>query len=532
MLAPLEQAWKWTQGAALAVAAIALTALAGYAYGVEALYAVDPFGSMALHTSLGFGVLALAVLFTPPARGVVALVARDTTGGTTARRYLPFALAVPLVVGWLQVRGEQLGLYQNEFGTGIAAVGSAFLLFGLVWRYAWWLERSEARRADLEVQLLRSQKMESIGRLAGGIAHDFNNVLTIVMTTAELLQRETEDSHVRDDLQTIRDAGQSARALTKQLLALGRRQVLHTRVVNLNDILTENEGILRRLVPEPITCDFRPGTDIGNVRVDPGKLEQVLINLIVNAVDSMPHGGRLTIETRNAELDQTYTQHHVEVTPGPYVVMLVSDTGTGMEGAIVEHIFEPFFTTKPAGKGTGLGLSTAYGMVKQSGGHIWVYSEVGHGTTFKIYLPRVDAVAQPLVKRPAPRRERTGLRAAVLVVDDEDRVRDVVAKVLTRAGYAVHTAANGVEALRFLASHPHPIDLVLTDVMMPEMGAGELTHELRTVRPQTKVLYMSGYADDRIVLEGLDRSGDALLEKPFTPDELLDRVRDVLDAPT
>jgi signal transduction histidine kinase/CheY-like chemotaxis protein len=529
-LGSIEQARLWTQGLALAVAAISMTAAVGYWYGVDALYAFDPFESMALHTSLGFGVLAVGLLLAWPDRGLVALIRSPSVAGITARRYLPLCIVGPLIAGRLQLLGVERGLYRWEFGTVVVASASSLLLSGLVAGYANWLERAQTRRDSLEAQLLRAQKMESMGRLAGGIAHDFNNVLTVVLNTVSLMKQDATDERVLADLETIRDASLRASALTKQLLALGRRQVLRPRVLNMNEMLRGTETLVRRLVPESIRCTFRLADDLGNVLVDPGKLEQVVLNLVSNAADAMPEGGELTLETRNAQLDETYTADHADVEAGPHVVLVVSDDGLGMDRATVESIFEPFFTTKAPGRGTGLGLSTTYGIVRQSGGHIWVYSEKGHGTTFKIYLPRVLDDTTPLA--PGPERPLGSLAGTgfILFVDDDDRLREVAAKVLRRAGYDIEVAANGAEALQFSASRPEPIDLVVTDVMIPEMGGRELALRLQEMRPQVRFLYISGYADDRVIREGLDGRPVGLLEKPFTPDELLREVQQVLQS--
>jgi len=367
--------------------------------------------------------------------------------------------------------------------------------------------------------------MESVGRLAGGIAHDFNNVLTVVLTTTELLAQDAPDEDARRDLRTIQDACQKASSLTKQLLALGGRQILQPEVIDLNQLLREDEALVRSLIPENISFTIRAAPDLGNILFDPGRLEQVLLNLVVNAVDAMPAGGQLTIETRNVQLDEGYAERHLEVEPGSYVVLLVSDTGTGMDSETMENIFEPFFTTKAPGKGTGLGLASTYGIVGQSGGHIWVYSEVGRGTMFKIYIPRVDeGVSSVATSRPERRTHRTGATESVLVVDDDVRLGHLVARILERAGYTVHTAENGADALRFIETHDGPLDLVLTDLTMPEMGGRDLAHRLGESHASIRFLYMSGYADEAAAPIA---RGD-FLEKPFTPAQLLGRIEDIL----
>jgi PAS domain S-box-containing protein len=391
--------------------------------------------------------------------------------------------------------------------------------------------RDVTERKRLEAQFQQAQKMEGIGRLAGGVAHDFNNLLTVMTGYGEMAREmlPTADP-VREDLDELLKAAERATDLTRQLLAFARKQAIEPRVLNLNDLILDTGRLLRRLIGEDIELVTHPAPDLGLVRVDPGQIEQVLVNLAINARDAMPGGGKLTIETRNAALDDLYAQQRLETSAGAYVLLAISDTGVGMDAEVQSHLFEPFFTTKAAGKGTGLGLATCYGIVKQHGGAIGVYSEVDQGTTFKIYLPRAVA---PL--RDSPRREGVeGLpRGAetVLLVEDEVSVRALAARVLRAQGYTVLEAADGDEALALARElGGATIDLLLTDVIMPQTGGRALADRLVALLPSVKVLYMSGYTDDAIVHHGRLEPGIAFLHKPFSPAGLARKVREVLDA--
>ncbi len=387
------------------------------------------------------------------------------------------------------------------------------------------------QRKALETQLVQSQKMEAIGRLAGGLAHDFNNLLTAMLGSTDLLLEVLGPEHPgREDVDAVREAALRAAELTRQLLAFSRQQVLTPRVLDLNALVADIEKILRRLIGEDVELRTALAPALGAVRADPSQLEQVVMNLAVNARDAMPRGGKLTIETANVELDEAYAREHPPVTPGRYVLLAVSDTGMGMDAKTKSHLFEPFFTTKEQGKGTGLGLSTVYGIVKQSGGYIWVYSEPGHGTTFKIYLPRVEAKVETVAPAPAPAGSLSGSET-VLVAEDHDDVRRLTQKVLASRGYTVLVSANGPEALRVAAQHAAPIHLLVTDVVMPGMSGREVGLLLAPRRPEMRVLYLSGYADESIVHHGVLEPGLAFLQKPFTPEGLARKVREVLDAP-
>ena len=388
---------------------------------------------------------------------------------------------------------------------------------------------TEQRR--LQEQLRLAQKMEAIGRLAGGIAHDFNNLLTVITSYSDLLLEEIGPQDPRrGDVDEIRKAAISAAGLTRQLLAFSRQQVLEPRVLDVNAVLTSAENLLKRLLSENVSLVTTLAPLLGAVKADPGQLEQVIVNLAVNARDAMPDGGKLTIETANVDMDEAYVRDHALARPGPYVMLGVSDTGSGMDEQTQRRIFEPFFTTKELGKGTGLGLATVYGIVKQSGGFIWVYSELGHGTTFKIYLPRVNEAVEAGTPRDQPKEAPRGTET-VLLVEDAAAVRAVTRQVLDRLGYAVLEAPDGKAALHLATRHRGPIQLLLTDVVMPELGGRQLAEQLRSLRPELKVLYVSGYMDDAVVRHGVLEAGIAYLQKPFTPDTLARKVRAVLDVP-
>jgi len=394
------------------------------------------------------------------------------------------------------------------------------------------IERKRAEEAlrQSEERLRQVQKMEAVGRLAGGVAHDFNNLLTVITSYSDLVLEDlAPDDPKRDDVAQIRKAAEGAAALTRQLLAFSRQQVLEPKVLDLKATVAGTEKLLQRLIGEDVQLATALAPDLGAVKADPVQLEQVIINLAVNARDAMPAGGRLTIEAANVEMDEVYVRSHAPARPGRYVMLVLSDTGIGMDEQTKARIFEPFFTTKESGKGTGLGLATVYGIVKQAGGFIWVYSEPGRGTSFKVYLPRVDEAADPPVARPAMAEPRRGAET-VLVVEDAAAVRMVTRQVLERYGYTVLEAPNGETALRLAAKHHGPIQLLLTDVVMPGLSGRQLAEQLSRLRPEMKVLYVSGYADNAIVHHGVLDSGVAYLQKPFTPESLARRVRDVLGA--
>jgi two-component system cell cycle sensor histidine kinase/response regulator CckA len=398
---------------------------------------------------------------------------------------------------------------------------------GAVIRYEGSIEDITGRKT-LEEQFRQSQKMEAVGQLAGGIAHDFNNLLTVITGYSELLLSGVQDDPVRRKVEEIRKAAERASALTRQLLAFSRKQVLQPRVLDLPETVVGMDKMLRRLIGEDVELVTLLESGLEKVKADPGQIEQVIMNLAINARDAMPQGGKLTIETKNVFLDDAYARRHATVTPGHYVMLAVSDTGTGMDEETQAHIFEPFFTTKEQGKGTGLGLSTVYGIVKQSGGNIWVYSEPEHGTTFKIYLPVAGETDES--RREEVAAERPQGTETILLVEDEEAVRLLLLDILDAEGYAVLPASNGRDALRVCEQHSGPIHLLITDVVMPGMSGRELAARLAEECGDAKVLYMSGYTDDAIIHHGVLDAGTNFLQKPFTPDAVARKVREVLDV--
>src|SRR3989442_1756808 len=386
---------------------------------------------------------------------------------------------------------------------------------------------TEQRR--LQQQLVQSQKMEAVGRLAGGVAHDFNNLLTVILSYSDLLLEDRPpDAPDREDIEQIRKAAVGASALTRQLLAFSRQQVLEPRVLDVNTVVASTEKMLTRLLGEDISLTASLAPALGAVKVDPGQLEQIIMNLAVNARDAMPRGGRLSIETGNVEMDESYVRGHPIAHPGPYVMLAVSDTGIGMDAVTQARIFEPFFTTKEAGRGTGLGLATVYGIVKQSGGFIWVYSEPGHGTSFKIHLPRVEHAESAIVETDIDPVSLRGVET-VLLVEDEVDVRTIIRKALEQYGYAVLEAGSGEDAMDIARRHLGAIHLLLTDIVMPHMNGHLLAESLLPRRPDMRVIYMTGHPEDTVVRQGLDPTSVRCLQKPFSLDALCRELRSVLE---
>lgn len=387
--------------------------------------------------------------------------------------------------------------------------------------------RDITKEVELKNQLLHAQKMEAVGRLAGGVAHDFNNLLTVISGYTQMVMETGCSSEQQEHLDEVFKASQRASALTQQLLAFSRRQVLQPQVVDLNSVIRNLERMLRRLIGEDIALGSVLADHLGPVRADPGQLEQVIVNIVVNARDAMPHGGRIRIETANAELDELYIQGRADLKPGEYTMMAISDTGHGMSAETKARLFEPFYTTKGQGKGTGLGLSTVYGIVRQSGGDIWVYSEPGRGTTFKIYLPKASAAVDrmPAVEtdRPAP----TG-SGIILVVEDEESVRRLASLVLSQNGYTVLTASSGEEALEICDREGGRIDLLISDIIMPGMDAFDLRERIRFQHPHILILFTSGYTEHAVLGANPVEIADAFISKPFTGQQLASRVHELL----
>jgi PAS domain S-box-containing protein len=437
------------------------------------------------------------------------------------------ALSAPMTVmgrtvGCVEIQSYQLAAYREEH---VSAMRMAASLAANAVENVTLIQREQAN----EEQLRQSQKMEAIGQLAGGVAHDFNNLLTVISGYAELsLRRLTADDPLHTNLVEIEKASTRAATLTRQLLAFSRKQMLQAKVLDLNTVVREMDKMLQRLIGEDIELLTLLKPDVGQINADPGQIEQVLMNLVVNARDALPKGGKITIETGNAILDETYAHKHTGVQPGRYVVLTVSDDGHGMDAEIQKRVFDPFFTTKAVGKGTGLGLSTVYGIVKQSEGNISVDSEKGKGTTFKIYLPRVDKGVEARQSSPEVLAVPVGSET-VLLVEDEDQLRNLSIEILKECGYEVISAENGEEGLRICKEFEGRIDLMITDVVMPHMNGRELAEQVGRLRPETKVLYMSGYTDDAIIRRRILEDEMSFIQKPFRPDALALRVRELLD---
>ena len=389
--------------------------------------------------------------------------------------------------------------------------------------------RDITEQKKLEAQFLQAQKMEAVGRLAGGVAHDFNNLLTVINSHSQLALLELKEwDPLREKFESIQKAGERAANLTRQLLAFSRRQVVEMKVIDLNTLLRDLEKMLHRVIGEDIELKTSLDAGLGRVKADPGQIEQAILNLVVNARDAMPSGGKLTIQTGNEDVDQEFAGKHMGLKPGRYVMLSVSDTGVGMPPEVKERLFEPFFTTKEKGKGTGLGLSTVYGVVKQSGGEIWIYSEPGFGTIFKIYLPAVDEPLEAAKRRPVGERMPRG-HETILVVEDEDEVRKLAVGILSKQGYKVLDASHGGDAMLMLEENREPIHLLLTDVVMPGINGPDFARRMKFVHPDLRVLYMSGYADNVIFQHGILDKAMAFLQKPFTIERLTGKVREVLD---
>jgi signal transduction histidine kinase/ActR/RegA family two-component response regulator len=438
-------------------------------------------------------------------------------------------LSIGAVSGGERLFGAGYGRGSDD-ATILALSAAVAFTDALVAAFALAVRREQAQRRSLEAQFLQAQKMEAIGRLAGGIAHDFNNLLTAILGTTQLaLADMAATDPVRADLEEIQRAGERAARLTRQLLAVSRKQVVSPGPLDLNALVADLRHLLQRLIGEDIELRTATEPDLGWVLADRGQLEQLIMNLVVNARDAMPHGGRLLIQTANAELDAYAACIPKPVEPGRYVMVAVSDTGVGMTAETKAHLFEPFFTTKGPGRGTGLGLATVYGIVRQSRGYLWVYSEVGRGTTFKIYLPRTDRPAESGPAPAAAPRESRGSET-VLVVEDDEAVRNVAGKMLRSLGYRVLTAADGAAALRWLEQGVRP-DVLVSDVLMPGMTGPELAAEVQRLHPAVRIMYVSGHMDDPALHRHVRTPGVAVLPKPFTADAIAQAVRELLDGP-
>ena len=448
-------------------------------------------------------------------------------GGYKAFLGVPLILG-PQVLGVLSVRTRrERGFSLEDLALAMAFASQAAIALENSRLYQQ-TQRAYEELSQTQEQLTQARKMEAVGRLAGGVAHDFNNLLTVMIGRTQLLLRRL-DAHdpIRPELDLVQATADQAADLTRQLLAFSRKQVLQPTVLNLNGAVQNLGEMLKRLIGEDIVLVTELGSALGHVKADPTQIQQVVMNLAANARDAMPRGGRLTLETANVDLDATYARQHVGVQPGRYVMLAVTDTGVGIAPDTRAHLFEPFFTTKGPGQGTGLGLATVYGIVKQSDGHIWVYSEPGRGTTFKIYLPRVDATVDPVMPE-LDLLANTHGHETILLVEDAPAVRVLARDVLKAQGYTVVEAQHGREALRIAEQYAGPIHLLLTDVVMPEMNGRDLVEQLAPLRPSMAIIYMSGYTDTVVVHHGGLDPGAAFLQKPFTPSALLGKIRQLL----
>ena len=551
----------WSHGAALVALLGSTVVTVGYLYDIRELVGIGAYTTTAPHSAGLLVLLALGVLFLQPQEGVMAALSSDTLGGRMARHTLPATIAVPILLGWLRLEGERAQLYPAHLGPPLIVFGTMVLLSIVVWRNARRLDEVDARRRVAEHEMRRAnetleervavktaealqnqtraaeaaerlragQRMEAMGRLAGGVAHDFNNTMTVITGYTELLLARTpRDEETYKRLDEIRKAGVRCSALTRHLLAFSRRQVLTPSLTDLNGVVSDLGEMLPMLIGEDIEVVIDRGSDLWPVRADSTQIEQVIVNLVVNARDAMPEGGRVTIRTRNVDVTAANAPMHSDLAAGSYVQLTVTDSGRGMDEETRARAFDPFFTTKSVGQGTGLGLSTAYGVITQSDGSIYLDSVPGRGTTVRIYLPRAIGTVTAAPPATNPTAER-GVET-VLLVEDEEGLRQLLKTVLEGAGYVVLEAGNGREALEVNNAHDAPIDILVSDVVMPGMGGRELVERLAPLRPEARVLLISGYTQTAGFEQTIERAGAAFLQKPFTPDVFLTRVREALTA--
>jgi signal transduction histidine kinase/ActR/RegA family two-component response regulator len=541
LLALSEKRASISQALAATIGLSSIFAIIGYLYGVPVLYGSIEYTSMALHTGIGFLVGSLSVLFCRPDLGLMSVLTNPYPGGWLARKLLPVAALAPAGLGAVCIHS---GLFSSDVRLNIAClvVSQMVLFMALVWVLAFVLNRAEGEKATAQEALARSekllqqsQKMEAIGLLAGGVAHDFNNLLAVINGYSDLLlERSDLPDPDRRSLEQIKQAGGSAASLTRQLLMLSRQQVVEPVVLNINQTVGNLDKMLRRLIKENIQFSFVLDPQLDRVKADPGQIEQIVLNLVVNARDAMPQeGGTVTIRTSNLVLPQPLPIGTGAIPAGDYVLVEVADTGAGIPKENLVKIFEPFFTTKPVGQGTGLGLSTVYGVVKQTGGFIAVDSDVGRGTTFQIYLPRyaVEGVASEPVEDAErnAKRDVTG-QDTILLVEDEDAVRSFAARALRMRGYTVMEASGGEAALDIVRRHQGAIDLLISDVVMPNMDGPTLVRAARRIRPEMRIIYMSGYAEDAFRRNEEKAEELHFLPKPFGLKQLVAKVKDVLSG--
>jgi signal transduction histidine kinase/ActR/RegA family two-component response regulator len=539
---------------ALMASFVATMVFIGYVYKVSELISGGEYTTMAPHTAVLILTVCVGILFLEPRAGIMEVMTRDTLGGKMVRRTLPATIGIPIALGWLRLAGERAGLYDARVGPPLIIMGSIILVSSVIWLNAKLLDQVDDKRYEAEDELRKAnealevrvaqktaalratedrlragQRMEAMGQLAGGVAHDFNNMMTVVSGYSDLLLAQLPPEHAwRKSVDEIKKAGDRCARLTSHLLAFSRKQILTPSVLDLNAVVNDLCNMLPVLIGEDVSIVTRTSPGLWSVRADAAQIEQVIVNLAVNARDAMPGGGTLTIETRNVLVNAATEPGNPDIEPGQYVLLSIADSGHGMDDATKFMAFDPFFTTKPAGQGTGLGLSTVYGVITQSGGHVVLESAPGSGTTLRIYLPRVDAsvlAPPPAIEQHGPRGQET-----VLLVEDEESLRRFLRLALERAGYRVLEAADSSQALAIAARHGRKIQLLLTDVIMPGMSGGQLAEQFLRDWPGTSVLFMSGYARDVVVQHIVHTSGAAFLQKPFTPEVLLTRVRSAIDA--
>lgn len=541
--------------------------LTGYLFNARAMYGIGAHIPMAANTALEFELLSLALLFHRPNAGILGIIHGRHMGDRAARCLLPVAVVWPLALAWTCLRGQEAGLYDPRFGGALMVTGTIILFAAAICWTAHALNNADRQRASAEAalhsalgelddrvnqrtaelleanrsgrqaaeelrqrdeQLRQAQKLEAIGTLAGGVAHEFNNLLQAIQVYGRFAQEGLAPGDQRfDDIQQIQEAASRAAALTRQLLGFGRRQPLELTNIDPNELVGQVVKLIAPLIGSNIEVHSKLDPNVGVIHADAGQFQQLMMNLCINARDAMPDGGSLWIKSEDVFLNERYCEAHPGIKPGRYLGLTVSDTGIGMPKEVVDHIFEPFFTTKPTGQGTGLGLSMVYGLVQQHQGSIHVYSEVGHGTTFRIYLPTVAGAA---LLRPSEQLGRAaGGKETILVADDDPLVHDAYVRVLGRAGYRLLSARNGKEAMQVFAEHCDEIDLAVLDVIMPHHSGREVHQQIRKSRPDLAVIFCSGYDPDSARLHLAEDGGDRFLQKPFDPDALLRAVRQALD---
>ncbi len=533
-------------GLLIASMAVSLIALTGYLYDVQAFYGIAAYIPMALPTAFGFFMLACGIFLSAPHEGLMVTLAGDDMGGRVARRMIPLVVSTPIAFGYLFTVGLRADWFGPVYGVTLLVVLTMIVLAAMTWTCARQISRldialSEHNRnlqnslgqslTQAQTQVQQLQKLDAIGRLAGGIAHDFNNILGVVQFYCDFMREESAGSQrLLRNVDEIEKATQRGATLTRQLLIFSRTKVAESVVIDVAELLGEHMKMLKALIGESISIEMKMGPELWPIEADPGQIEQIVMNLVINARDAMPKGGKISIEACNEQLSEKFVNSHLSAQTGPHVMLSVSDTGIGMDEVTQSRIFEPFFTTKAVGKGTGLGLSTVYGIVKTYGGTIWVYSELGRGTVFKIYLP-ASGKAKHIAAAPETGIVLTG-NEVILVVEDEENLRTLCTTALTSLGYKVHSAPNAIEAIEILEREGKSINLVLTDIIMPKMDGTDLTRKIWESHPHIDVICMSGYPGDASSEFTADSARVGFLQKPFNTKTLATKIRSRLGAKT